>query len=413
MSRPERSCLHDPRRRDLTRLPVMTIDGQATLDYDDALSIERSGGQVRLGVHISDVGHMVRKGSRIDQTGAERGSSIYTPDQRIPMMPDVLAEGQCSLKADCLRPAVSLMVTLDAGTVRISHWEIFPSVIRVRDQLSYYDVNLMADDNPDIRELCAIADAFRKYRLDSGAVQITLPEVHVWVGDAGQINVNRVNRESPGRRLVAEIMILANWLMARFLAQKGLAAVFRSQPDPRERLYSRDEGTLYQNHMQRRLLNRFVLGSRPEAHSGLGLDAYVTATSPIRKFSDLVTQRQIRAGLGLEAPYSAEEVDQIIQGLAAAHAPGLHRPAHPQPLLAAQTPGTPDRLQTGSHRSGQAQKQLPGPAARVHAGMRPAAVRRGGTQARRRDPGDPAAGQCQAGCPVGVHGVRPTVYQSS
>jgi exoribonuclease-2 len=104
--------------------------------------------------------------------------------------------------------------------------------------------------------------------------------------------------------------------MARYLAENGMHAIFRSQPDPRERLYRGEEGTLYQHWMQRRLLNRFVLGHAPDKHSGLGLSAYVTATSPIRKYYDLVTQRQVRAVLGMEEPYAAEDIDGIIQELA-------------------------------------------------------------------------------------------------
>lgn len=303
--------LRDPARTDLTDLPTMTIDGQSTLDFDDALSLERREDHYRLGVHIADVGHFIKRGDVIDGAGAERSSSIYTPDQRISMLPAALAEGLCSLKADRLRPAISVMVRLDAGA-NIFGWEIVPSLIRVRDQLTYYDVNLMAEDHPDIITLCRIAESFRKKRIDAGAVQITLPEIHIWIGDDGRINVNRINRESPGRRLVAETMIMANWLMAKFLAENGLPAIYRSQPKPRERLYKGEEGTLFQNHMQRRLLNRFVLGSKPESHSGLGLDAYVTATSPIRKYFDLITQRQIRARLGLEEPYSSEEIDRMI-----------------------------------------------------------------------------------------------------
>jgi exoribonuclease-2 len=110
-------------------------------------------------------------------------------------------------------------------------------------------------------------------------------------------------------------MILANWLMAKFLVENGLPAIFRSQPEPRERLYKGDEGTLFQNWMQRRYLSRFVLDYKSGKHSGLGLDAYVTATSPIRKYFDLITQRQIRAVLDLERPYTAEEIDELIQML--------------------------------------------------------------------------------------------------
>jgi exoribonuclease-2 len=115
--------------------------------------------------------------------------------------------------------------------------------------------------------------------------------------------------------LVAEIMIMANWLMARLLAEHGVPAIFRSQPAPRDRLYRGEEGTLFQHWMQRRLLSRFALGHGPEAHSGLGLNAYVTATSPIRKYFDLVTQRQMRAIFGLEDPYTADEIDGILAAL--------------------------------------------------------------------------------------------------
>jgi exoribonuclease-2 len=194
-------------------------------------------------------------------------------------------------------------------------YEIIPSQIRVQRQLTYYDVNTVADSSREIASLCEIAAKFRQKRLSDGAVQITLPDINVWISDSGEIGVNRVNRESPGRMMVAEIMIMANWLMAKFLSGHGVPAVFRSQPGPRERLYKGCEGTLFQNYMQRRLLSRFLLLNQAERHSGLGVDAYVTATSPIRKYYDLVTQRQIRSVFGQEAPYSAQEIDQIIQRL--------------------------------------------------------------------------------------------------
>ena len=100
--------------------------------------------------------------------------------------------------------------------------------------------------------------------------------------------------------------------MARFLKTHGLPAIFRSQPEPRNRLYDGNDGTLFQNWMQRRLLSRFVLDAQPGKHSGLGLEAYITATSPIRKYGDLVTQRQIRSVFGFERPYSVEQIENII-----------------------------------------------------------------------------------------------------
>ncbi len=302
----------DSRRRDLTHLSLFTIDGQSTLDFDDALSLEATPEGICLGIHIVDVAHFVRKGGPVDLEAQQRGSSIYMADQKISMLPPNLAEGLCSLKAGEIRPAISTMIDLTPD-LDILRYRLFPSCVQVKDQRTYFDVNLAADQDPKVMQLRSIARKFRESRLAAGAMHISVPEINLWIGDNGEVNLSRVNRESPGRMLVAEIMIMANWLMARFLAEQRTPAVFRSQPDPRERLYRGEEGTLFQHWMQRRLLNRFALGHAPEKHSGLGLNAYVTATSPIRKYVDLVTQRQVRAVLGLEEPYSAEDIDVIIQ----------------------------------------------------------------------------------------------------
>jgi exoribonuclease-2 len=300
------------RRRDLSALPMMTIDGQATLDFDDAISLEREGDGFRLGVHIIDVAQFIGKGDPIDREALVRGSSIYMPDFRIPMLPGCLAEDRCSLKAGALRPAITTLVRLSAA-LEIVSWEILPSMVQVDQQLTYYDANLMAEDHPDIMVLRDFAAKFRRSRLDAGAVQITLPEIHVWINGDGEIAVNRINRESPGRMLVSELMIMANWLAAKFLGEHRMPAIYRSQPPPKERLYTGEEYDLFKNIMQRRLLNRFILNSSPERHSGLGLDTYTTSTSPIRKYCDLATQRQIRALLGMETAYSEDEIDKIIQ----------------------------------------------------------------------------------------------------
>jgi exoribonuclease-2 len=228
------------------------------------------------------------------------------------MLPTELSEGLCSLKAGELRPAISTMVNL-SHSLEIIDYEILPSLVNIKHQLTYYDVNLAADQNQDVMILRGIAKKFRERRLDAGAIQISLSEINVWLADDRTITVNKINRESPGRMLVAELMILANWLTAKYLAENEIPAVFRTQPPPRERLYRGNEGTLYQNWMQRRFLSRFVLSHRADKHSGLGLDAYVTATSPIRKYFDLATQRQIRAALGLEKPYTSEEINRLIQ----------------------------------------------------------------------------------------------------
>ncbi len=301
-------------RKDLRDLPLITIDGQATLDFDDAISLQEKDDHYVIGVHIADVGQYIQKEDIIDKEARIRASSIYMPDRKISMIPPRLAEDLCSLRAGEERPAISIMTRIrpDAS---ILDYEIFPSIVKVKDQMTYYDVNLMAGEDRTIGILYDIALKFQQKRLENGAVQISLPEINVWIDEDGSLNITRTNRESPGRLLVAELMIMANWLMARYLSDRDMPAIYRSQSEPRERLLKDDEGTLYQNWMQRKLLSRFELSPEPERHSGLGLDFYSTASSPIRKYFDLATQRQIRATFGLERPYDREEIQQIIHAL--------------------------------------------------------------------------------------------------
>ncbi len=301
-------------RKDLTHLSILTIDGQATLDFDDAMCIEDFGKQLRLGVHIADVGEVIERDSPLDREAFSRGSSIYMPDRRIPMIPSDLSEDLCSLCSGEMRPAISILAELNTSG-EIMNWEIVPSMIRVKDQLTYQDANLSVSDDPRLQALVNVALQYRRKRLGQGALHISLPEIHIRLDESGEVSINRINRESPSRLAVAEIMILANWIMASFLKERGIPAVFRSQPHPKDRLFNADGGTLFQNWMQRKLLSRFVLGPEPEPHSGLGLDAYLTGTSPIRKYFDLITQRQIRSAFGLERPYSRQEVERIIAEL--------------------------------------------------------------------------------------------------
>ena len=304
----------EPERRDLRDWPVITIDGSFTLDFDDALSLEAVGDHWLLGVHISDVAHYIPRGGPIDQEAQARASTIYMPDQKIPMLPTCLSDDALSLKAGLDRPAISTLIRLSSKG-EVMDFDIVPSLIRVHRQLTYQDVDSAIDDDPILKQLLFLARSYRNQRLDNGALIIELPEIAIRLNNDAPPAVARMDRESPGRMLVSEMMILANDVAARFLSSRQLPAIYRSQPEPRERLFERDGGTLFQNWMQRKLINRFVLGSSPERHAGLGLPAYVTCTSPIRKYSDLVTQRQLRSALGLGSAYTREEMDLTIAAL--------------------------------------------------------------------------------------------------
>jgi exoribonuclease-2 len=304
----------DGQRQDLSHLSTMTIDGQGTLDFDDAISIEPEGDGFRLWIHITDVSHFLSKGDPVDEEALARGSSIYMPDKRIPMLPRPLAEDVCSLKEGQDSLAISIMARLDHAA-NVLEYEIFPSIIHVDRQMTYYHANSMVDQDPELTAIYDVAKKRRQFRLNAGAIQLTLPEMNVWIDSNREISVSQINRESPSRLMVSECMILANWLAGRFFRDHGQPAIYRAQLEPRGRLIDETGGTLYQNWMQRRLLSRVIIGLEPEPHAGLGLDVYVTLTSPLRKYLDLATQRQLRGLLGMEASYSEDDLRFIIQAV--------------------------------------------------------------------------------------------------
>jgi exoribonuclease-2 len=302
-------------RRDLTDIHTITIDGKSTQDFDDALSLEEDGENYILGVHIIDVAMFVLKKDLIDDDAFERVSSIYMPDDKIPMLPPMLSENICSLKEGETRPCISVMVKI-SRLFEIIDYKIEATVIRVSNRLNYTDVDQMFEEgDKTIVSLHKIGRKFREKRLKTGALQINIPEINVFLNENKEVAIVKTDRESYGRALVAELMIMANWMMGKFLRDNEVPAYFRSQADPKSRLYQGEDDSLFLNCMQRRHLNRAVVSSKPGNHSGLGLDVYVTATSPIRKYYDLVTQRQVKSILGLVEPYTQNEIKKSLYTL--------------------------------------------------------------------------------------------------
>ena len=226
-------------RRDLRGLHMMTIDGPSTQDFDDAISITQESGHYVIGIHITDVGYFVTRNDLLDQVAQERCSSIYMPDGKISMLPPRLSEDACSLKAGQDRPAISTLVHITAQAEILSY-EIVPSLIRVERQLTFQDVDLMVAADPIMQAFYNIAQNYRRHRLDNGALIIDLPEVNVWLQPDGTPALADANRESPGRMLVSEFMILSNELAARLLTRLNIPAIFRCQAEPRERLVDQD-----------------------------------------------------------------------------------------------------------------------------------------------------------------------------
>ncbi|MFO7749835.1 MAG: ribonuclease catalytic domain-containing protein [Desulfobacteraceae bacterium] len=301
-------------RRDLTDLPCITIDGQSTLDYDDAISLVKQEDGYVLGIHIIDVAELIKDNDLLDRDARERGTSIYMPDDKIPMLPPRLSEDMCSLKEGEIRPGISTLVRLNRF-FEIIDYEVVASVIKVHKQMTYTEANMLNGEDDPITTLHKAATVLREKRLKNGAVSITLPEVNIWLDDNGEIGISRIDRENPSRMLVSEMMILANSLMAEFLSTNNVPGIFRSQPDPKKRLFSGIEHDIFLNCLQRKQLNRAMIGTKPENHAGLGVSAYATVTSPIRRYYDLINQRQIRSVLGYEKGYSKDDLDNMIMVL--------------------------------------------------------------------------------------------------
>jgi exoribonuclease-2 len=299
-------------RADLTHLDCFTIDGERTRDLDDALSLEILPTGSRLGVHIADVSALVAVDSPLDQEAQERGTSIYLPETRLPMLPEEISEDTLSLVAQQERGALSFLITLDPHG-EVQEWKITPSLIRVRRRLSYGEADqLLEREDDNIRILARLTERLKARRLAQGGYELKLPEVWVSFDPRGRVQVTVEDQETPSHQIIAEAMVLANWLAATFLVERGVPAIYRTQPEPREPIDREARKTLLELWQDRRKLSRVVMELTPQPHWGLGLPQYTFATSPIRRYLDLVIHRQILSALmGAPPFYSPEELEKI------------------------------------------------------------------------------------------------------
>jgi len=293
-------------REDLRDLRVWTIDGPMTRDFDDALSLRVEEGRIHLGIHIADVASAIGPDSLLDEEASQRGTSLYLPRHQIPMIPVALSQEALSLKQGCDRPAISLLAVLDRdGNLLESRF--VPSLVRVEKQWTYDEVNQSFDEEPLFREMRQLSQVMRQRRLDQGALVLSLPEIAVEVTAQGTILLHKVEQDTPSRALVAEFMIFYNWLAARFCKEHQIPAIYRCQETPAERLSPEEIRYIYYVFKQRRKLSPLSIHTEPKPHSSLGVDMYTTVTSPIRRYYDLLVQRQIKNYLCRGAPLYARE----------------------------------------------------------------------------------------------------------
>jgi ribonuclease R len=324
-------------REDLRDLPLVTIDGEDARDFDDAVYCERVGKGYRLIVAIADVSHYVKPGTALDREAVARGNSVYFPQNVIPMLPEILSNGLCSLNPLVDRLCMVCEMEIDARG-EIQEFRFFEAVMRSQARLTYTKVAAMLVDQDaalrqeyaplvsQLENLYALYKVLHKARQARGAVDFELPETKI-IYDA-QRKIDRIVplQRNDAHKLIEECMLAANVCAAEFLVKKKVPAPFRIHAGPpaekltalREFLFelgvqlgggdepkARDYAKLLASIGDRpdaRLIHTVLLRSLSQAiyspdnigHFALGFENYTHFTSPIRRYPDLLVHRAIR-----------------------------------------------------------------------------------------------------------------------
>jgi exoribonuclease-2 len=293
---------------DLKALQTVTIDDDSTTEVDDALSVETLANGVRYWVHIADPGRWIRPGSPLDLEARRRGTTVYLPTRRYTMFPPSLAEGPFSLNEGVDSPALSFGCVL-AADGSLAEYTVVASTIRVTKRLSYHQAETLHQSGDSLITVLAAGAKLREsWRQAQGAVTIRLPETEVKVDvETNKVEIGVYSAEA-ARDWVAEFMILAGEAAARFAAERGVPMLFRVQQASETDVSHLPEGPV-QEFAKIVSMSRSSLAVEPAPHAGLGLPLYVQATSPIRRYGDLVTHRQLKAAAaGLTPPYSTDDL---------------------------------------------------------------------------------------------------------
>jgi ribonuclease R len=315
-------------REDLRGEFIITIDPDDARDFDDAIHVEKSGTGWRLGVHIADVAAYVEPGSALDREARRRGNSVYLPDRVIPMLPERLSNGVCSLNPGVDRLTHSVFIHFDKRGVAKSA-RFVRSVIRSAQRLTYKQAYAILKSSPRdqlgerLHLAWELAAVLRRKRFEHGALDLDFPEVKVWVDKDGYpVKLERVENDE-SHQLIEEFMLAANEAVARELKKRAIPTIYRvhENPDP-EKLAEYREFVLGFNYRVGDLANRAELqrllssirgkpeeqalkiallkslkraryDPRPLGHYGLAKVNYLHFTSPIRRYADLVVHRAL------------------------------------------------------------------------------------------------------------------------
>ncbi|MEE9259969.1 MAG: ribonuclease R [Candidatus Scalindua sediminis] len=317
-------------RLDLRDELIITIDPEDAKDFDDAISLKKDKkGNWLLGVHVADVSYYVEQDSTVDVEARKRGTSVYLPGTVIPMLPEVLSNGICSLKEGEGRLTKGVFFTYSPDG-KLLHSEIKHSVINVKKRLTYHNATkiLMESDEKDTNpvtnllfEASTLAKLLYKKRMEEGALELNLPEINIRINEDGKIDtIEKVSRDI-SHIIIEEFMIAANQAVATFMHQSSLPSINRSHPEPDEdemldfaefifncknkRINPFDKKRLQafldeiSDHPESYIINLMLLRSLRKAeysttqtsHFALGLEYYLHFTSPIRRYPDLIVHR--------------------------------------------------------------------------------------------------------------------------
>ena len=307
-------------RRDWPGDASIAVDDPSTREVDDALELLESGGEGwRIAVHIADPGRFVHPGSAVDEEARKRMTSLYLPDMVLPMLPPALAHGAASLTTGEQRPALTFVFTVRRdGTVH--DLQVEPTRLTLGRRASYEDADAgVGEGSGTLFELHAAAEALRRARAAAGGVVVSSPEVSLRVDDSGGVKLTVLQTETPGRRLVSELMVATNQAIAGYCRSQRIPVLYRIQrregeqkgppPPPMDPDATYDPVSVAQWTSN---LTRAESSIRALRHTGLGLGAYLQATSPIRRYVDLVVHRQLRAhASGAALPYDDEALEAL------------------------------------------------------------------------------------------------------
>ncbi len=326
-------------REDLRERPLVTIDGEDARDFDDAVFAEPDGAGWRLIVAIADVAHYVPPGSALDRDAGERGNSVYFPDRVVPMLPEALSNGWCSLRPGEDRGCVFVELRVDAEGRKQGH-RFGRGLMRSAARLTYEQVQAAFDGAADPaipeRVLAPLYGAFRALlaaRTRRGTLDLDLPERRVVLDESGHVLAVAPRPRLDSHRLIEEFMVLANVAAAEELGRLRQPCMFRIHAPPSEEklaalrdflhglgislppgrdIHPRDLDRVLHGVAGTEiapLVNEVMLRSQSQAayspdnigHFGLALPAYAHFTSPIRRYADLLVHRALIRGLGLGA----------------------------------------------------------------------------------------------------------------